>query len=157
MPAYYPNPYAINYPISYGGGNWYWNPVNPQTVPATQPTPQPTYMINVDGENAAKAWQPTTMPQPNTIIPLFDSDGQHVYFKTYDAYGRMNPIRVGRIVFDDEIVQPQPTMDQSTVDMSGYVTSEDFNALKKQIEDLKTLLQKPTNQNGSNSRGGEKK
>ena len=155
MPAYYPNPYAINYPISYGGGNWYWNPVNPQVVQQpTQQAPQQTYMINVDGENAAKAWQPVSIPQPNTIIPLFDSDGQHVYFKTFDAYGRMNPIRKGRIVFDDEVVQTEET---PAVDMSGYATSEDINNLKEQINSILSMLQKPTNQNGSNSRGGEKK
>ncbi len=155
MPAYYPNPYAINYPISYGGGNWYWNPMNPQVVQQpTQQAPQQTYMINVDGENAAKAWQPVSIPQPNTIIPLFDSDGQHVYFKTFDAYGRMNPIRKGRIVFDDEVVQTEET---PAVDMSGYATSEDINNLKEQINSILSMLQKPTNQNGSNSRGGEKK
>lgn len=155
MPSYYPNPYAINYPISYGGGNWYWNPVNPQVVQQpTQQAPQQTYMINVDGENAAKAWQPVSISQPNTIIPLFDSDGQHVYFKTFDAYGRMNPIRKGRIVFDDEVVQ---TEEAPAVDMSGYATSEDINNLKEQINSILSMLQKPTNQNGSNSRGGEKK
>ena len=165
MPAYYPNPYAINYPISYGGGNWYWNPANPQTAPAAQQAPQPTYMINVDGENAAKAWQPTTIPQPNTIIPLFDSDGQHVYFKTYDGYGRMNPIRKGRIVFDDEVqINETPSEQVQTPDMTVYATKDDLDKMKEELEEklryhIEQLgsTQKQTNQNGSNSRGGEKK
>ena len=99
MPMYYSNPYASAYPIAYG--NYYNQLPTMQQMPQIQQQ-QPQYMINVDGENSAKSWQPTVIPQPNTIIPLFDSDGQHVYFKTYDAYGRMNPIRKGRIVFDDE-------------------------------------------------------
>lgn len=101
MPAL--NPYSF-----LGGLNYYPmpQPYSYQSVPQNQ---IPQYMINVDGENSAKAWQPSVIPQPNTIIPLFDSDGQHVYFKTYDAYGRMNPIRKGRIVFDDEIQVSEST------------------------------------------------
>ena len=113
--------------------------------PAQQQS-QPQYMINVDGENSAKSWQPQTVPQPNTIIPLFDSDGQHVYFKTYDAYGRMNPIRKGRIVFDDEIQMSETP----AVDTTGFVTKED---LEKRISELLDQLK---NQNGGSFRGDSK-
>ena len=144
MSQYYPYPYSgqLN-SVAYPTG--YWNPANPiisnyamQNVPQ-----QPQYMINVDGENSAKAWQPSVVPQPNTIIPLFDSDGQHVYFKTYDAYGRMNPLRKGRIIFDDEI-------QVSEMAQNGYVTKEDLDKFKEEL-----LSQ--INQNGSNSRGSVKK
>ena len=147
---YYPNPYSYTYPISYGGVSSSNYPV--QNVPTmTQPVQQPTYMINVDGENAAKSWQPTMIPQPNTIIPLFDSDGQHVYFKTYDAYGRMNPIRKGRIVFDDEI-QVSETPAQMMPDMSVYATKDDLDKMKEEI--LSQFSQKyQNNQNGNNFRG----
>ena len=143
--SYYPNvgysnPYSYIYPISYPT-------VSQQTVSQMQPVQQSTYMINVDGENAAKSWQPTTVPQPNTIIPLFDSDGQHVYFKTFDAYGRMNPIRKGRIVFDDEINVSEDV---------GYVTKQEFDEIRDELNNLKESLSaiaKPTNQNRSSSRG----
>ena len=147
---YYTNPYSNAYPISYGGSIY-----NAMTQPVMQQTPniqQPQYMINVDGENSAKSWQPQMAPQPNTIIPLFDSDGQHVYFKTYDAYGRMNPIRKGRIVFDDEINASESSQDSMIQDMSGYATKEDFDGIKKELESIKDMLagsQSKTNQNGS--------
>lgn len=141
IPTYY-NPYMNAYPMSYSMQN------------AQQYMPQqPQYMINVDGENAAKSWQPTTIPQPNTIIPLFDSDGQHVYFRTYDGYGRMNPLRKGRIVFDDEVQVSETAQAPSMPDMSGYVTKEDFEALRKEILSLK---QSQNNQNGSNYRGDKR-
>ena len=145
---YYTNPYSNAYPTNY------WNPINPMTVSSqmTQPVIQPQYMINVDGENSAKSWQPVSIPQPNTIIPLFDSDGQHVYFKTYDAYGRMNPIRKGRIVFDDEIQVSEST---SELDLSGYVTKEDFEKLKEELLGQLANTQTKTNQNGTNNRGGK--
>lgn len=143
---YYTNPYSNAYPISYGGS--VYNAMMQQT-PNIQ---QPQYMINVDGENSAKSWQPQVAPQPNTIIPLFDSDGQHVYFKTYDNYGRMNPIRKGRIVFDDEINDNESSQDSMIQDMSGYATKEDFYGIKKELESIKEMLassQSKANQNGS--------
>ena len=156
MPNYY-NPYMSAYPTNY------WNPINPMTVSNQMAQPviqQPQYMINVDGENSAKSWQPTTPVQPNTIIPLFDSDGQHVYFKTYDAYGRMNPLRKGRIVFDDEVqVSETPSEQVQTPDMTAYATKDDLDKMKEELEEklryhIEQLgsTQKQTNQNGSKSR-----
>ena len=135
MPYY--NPYPLTNPMYL-----YQNYQGQQSM-----AQQPQYMINVDGENAAKAWQTMTPPQPNTIIPLFDTDGQHVYFKTYDAYGRMNPLRKGRIVFDDEIQISE------TAQQPEYVTKQDLASIHNEIEEIKKALQqspKQNNQNGSN-------
>ena len=156
MSNYY-NPYMSAYPTNY------WNTINPMAVQNQMAQPviqQPQYMINVDGENSAKSWQPTTPVQPNTIIPLFDSDGQHVYFKTYDAYGRMNPLRKGRIVFDDEVqVSETPSEQVRTQDMTAYATKDDLDKMKEELEEklryhIEQLgsTQKQTNQNGSKSR-----
>lgn len=143
--ANYYNPYMNAYPMSYGG-NMY-TPVQ-TVVPAQQ------YMINVDGEAAARAWQIPSAPQPNTIVPLFDTDGQHVYFKSYDAYGRMNPLRKGRIVFEDNLQISEATEVPAPIqDMSGYVKTEDIKRLEQEIESLKEMLQKPNNQNRSTNRG----
>lgn len=144
MASYY-NPYMNAYPIVYP-----YNQMMQQPVMQQAPQTQPQYMINVDGENAAKTWQPNSVPQPNTIIPLFDSDGEHVYFKTYDAYGRMNPIRKGRIVFDDEIQISETPQAQTLPDMSNYVTKDDLNTMKEAL-----LAQIKNNQNGTTSRGGK--
>ena len=125
MPGYY-NPYMSSYPVGYAGFSPYSNP-----IPNAPQPQQPTYMINVDGENAAKTWQPQMVPAANTIIPLFDSDGQHVYFKTYDGYGRMNPIRKGRIVFDDEVQTSEQA--PAVPDMNSFATKEDLNKVKEEI------------------------
>ena len=131
---------------------------SPYTIP--QPyVPQPQqnnsqFMISVDGEMAARAWQMPTGLAPNTIIPLWDLDGQHVYFKSIDAYGRMNPIRKGTIVFEDDTTN-LPNMSQQSapveqVDMSKYITKDDFETFKAEIKNLIQTI--PQNQNGSNYR-----
>lgn len=145
MPAYY-NPYMNAYPINYSGS----------VYPVQQVPQQPQYMINVDGELAAKSWQSPTVPQPNSIIPLFDLDGQHVYFKSYDNYGRMNPLRKGRIVFDDEVVQQSET---AAPDLSKYATTELVESMYKELKDILDSIreqQPKTNQNGTNNRGEKK-
>lgn len=116
------------------------------------------YMISVDGEMAARAWQ---MPQnlaPGTIIPLWDLDGQHVYFKSTDNFGRINPLRKGRVVFDDEPAAEQnlPAGDSRTE--KNYVTKEDFENLRNEIQDMiRTAQQDPGqgNQNGIKNQGNQ--
>lgn len=119
----------------------------------------PSYMTSVDGEMAARAWQPPAPLAPNTVVPLWDYDGQHVYFKSTDAYGRMNPIRKGRVVFDDETpekieVSEKPAPAQ---DMSGYVTKEDMDNFRREIRTMFRNLNSPTvpNQNGRKTSGGD--
>lgn len=145
MPNYYnPYMYAPNMYASYG------YPV--QQAPVQQANPAVSgnsFMTSVDGEMAARAWQPPTQLGPNTIVPLWDLDGQHVYFKSTDAYGRMNPIRKGRVVFDDESANLPEGMSgamtsPSAPDMSQYVTKEDFNALRSELRDFV----RNSNQNG---------
>lgn len=102
-----------------------------------------SYMITVDGENAAKMWQPPTAVQPNMIIPIFDSDGVHVYFKTYDMYGRMNPIQKGTIVFEKETTDEPKT---------EYASIDDVNQIRDDIASIKEMIMGLTNQNGSKTK-----
>lgn len=110
------------------------------------------YMISVDGEMAARAWQ---MPQnlaPGTIIPLWDLDGQHVYFKSTDNFGRINPLRKGRVIFDDEPATEQNLTAGESRTESNFVTREDFEGLRHEIQDMiRTMHQESAtvNQNGS--------
>ena len=148
----------------------------PYTASAMPVMQNGQYMINVDGEIAARAWQMPTNLAPNTIIPLYDLDGQHVYFKSVDAYGRINPLRKARIVFEEE-QQNLPQGGQSgqsgvsetqsieLPDMTKYVTKDDFESLK---QDLRSMIAAQAhsnsqystmNQNGSdtkNNRGGNR-
>lgn len=148
MPNYYPI-----YGSNYGGSVYPSYNTNPYVM-STQQSPQ--YMINVDGEMSARAWQlPNNLP-PNTIIPLFDLDGQHVYFKSIDSYGRLNPLRKGHIVFDDEPQQSGSSEAITMPDMSNYVTKDDMESLRQEIRNLKSSFQpqqNKNNQNGNNNRG----
>lgn len=139
MPNYY-NPYLYN---TNSMGNMYASPY-PQSMNYSgnlYGTPQgPQYMYSVDGEIAARAWQvPGNAPlPPNTVIPLWDLDGYHVYFKSTDAYGRMNPLRKGRVVFDDEqenLPQSQSAAATGTSESGNekFVTKDDFNELRNEI------------------------
>ena len=152
MPNYY-NPYLYNAPGV--GVPTYTNPYLPQPVgyssTSSYGAPSGNYWISVDGEMAARAWQmPPNLP-PNTIIPLWDLDGQHVYFKSTDAYGRINPIRKGRVLFDDDPqTLPQGTSEASVNTPSGtnyvgdsgashpenYVTKDDLDGLKREIQEM---------------------
>ena len=142
LPNYY-NPYMNAYPSVGYAFNPYNNSMSYSQVPQ---------MITVDGETGAKSWQFSGMPQPNMIIPLFDIDGEHVYFRSYDAQGRMNPMRKGKIVFDEEPVKQEVSV--QPIDLSGFVTKEEFEDLLKEIKELKA---KQKNQNCTSNRFGEYK
>lgn len=156
MPGYYSN---MPYSTPYGMMPSYSAPYGMQQGNMNNPS----YMISVDGESAARAWQmPQNLP-PNTIIPLWDVDGQHVYFKSVDAYGRLNPVRKGRIVFEEEVQQLPPAQNSmsgnTAVDMSQYVTKQDFDQLRSEIRFMisqqtsASASNAGNNQNGRNNRG----
>ena len=163
MPNYY-NPnnfFPATYMNAYSG--MYPQTVQPQMMQPGMSGGQSStgqYMISVDGEGSARAWQPMQQVGPNTIIPLWDLDGQHVYFKSTDAYGRLNPIRKGRVVFEDEqqmlpqnqsgAVQPVQQPAQPMIDPNQFVTKQDFEALK---QDLRNMIgQNQPNRNNQNGR-----
>lgn len=175
----YPNYYNVPswQPVQIGQAGF--SPYAQQSF--TMPTSNTQYMYQVDGEIGAHAWQaPGNVPLgPNAIVPLFDFDGVHIYLKTTDAYGRMNPMRKGRVVFDDE-QQNLPQQSASNVqsgqmnqnpqlqkngnvsgaqsielpDMSKFVTKDDFESFK---EDLRAMFsaQASRQQSGSNQNGNK--
>lgn len=141
MPQYY-NPGL--FPVTYS----YTAPYMQQSASMA---PVPTnYMISVDGEQAARAWQMPAGVAPGTIIPLFDVDGVHVYFKSTNAYGQLNPLRKAKVVMEDEPALPaagQSMEAPQMPDMGGFVTKDDLNELRKEI---RGMLAPRNNQNGSN-------
>ena len=167
MPNYY-NPYIYN--STPAPGMNYYSPysVQPANYNSTSyGMPANNYWISVDGEMAARAWQmPSNLP-PNTIIPLWDLDGVHVYFKSTDNYGRINPIRKGKVVFEDEAQNVLPegesgasentpsgtnyVGDSRTENMSKYVTKEDFEGLRHEIQDMLRMQQASVNIESSSS------
>lgn len=125
-------------------------PYVPQNSYASQPA---TYMYTVDGEQAARAWQMPAGVTPGTVIPLFDVDGIHVYFKSTNAYGQLNPLRKAKVVMEEEPALPaSQSMDPAPgPDLSSFVTKDDLNELRKEI---RSMLAPKNNQNGSNRGDG---
>ena len=109
------------------------------------------WMISVDGEMAAKAWPTPQEMRPGDVIPLWDVDGVHVYFKSLDGYGRLNPTRKARIVFEDEIqALPEGNSGNSHTSYSDQVvTKQDFDDFRNEV--MQVLGQ--NRQNRSNPAG----
>lgn len=151
--ANYYNPYSSVPTWQYGA---YQNYGMGQQVSAAPAQANSQYMINVDGEMAARAWQMPNNLAPNTVIPLWDLDGQHVYFRSIDAYGRMNPLRKGHVVFDDEPQQNLVQGQSGAPAPNEFVTKNDLEVLKQEIKEMLQVQPQPssqTNQNGSKNRG----
>ena len=107
------------------------------------------YMIQVDGEMAAKAWQMPANIAPGTVIPIWDVDGVHVYFKSVDGYGRLNPTRKARIVIEDENQNLTEGQNGSSGNAgSQYITRADFDAFRNEMKQMLS----GNRQNGSNYR-----
>ena len=122
------------------------------------------WMISVDGEMAAKAWPTPQEMRPGDVIPLWDVDGMHVYFKSLDGYGRLNPTRKARIVFEDETpvlpegssgaVQPAYNDQMATKQDLASITTA-FDSFKKEImQALDQNRQNRSNAGQQTNRGG---
>ena len=131
----------------------YYAPAPMQTAPPM--TGRNNYMIQVDGEMAAKAWQCPPEMKPGDVIPLWDADGVHVYFKSLDGYGRLNPTRKARIIFEDESqALPENTSgaapkQESVMNPNQFVSKAEFDDLKSDIASIRQMLS-GNRQNGRN-------
>ena len=118
-------------------GNYYgYNPIPQPTY--TPPVPQPTNnsgLVWVQGIEAAKAY----LVAPNNTVALWDSEQQRIYLKSADASG-MPSMRV----LDWTEHTPQPATTANTVDLSDYITKDEFNA---RIDEILSKI-KETNVDG---------
>lgn len=130
--GYYPSvmqPTMVQQPMIY--------PQQMNEIPYSQPMNTQSsnpYFTWVQGEAGAKSY-----PVPRgTTIPLFDSEGDYVYFKTVDNNGIPLPL-VTKVLSDppvdvtSEVVQEIET---PQIDMDNYVTKEKYDELKKKYSDL---------------------
>lgn len=87
------------------------------------PTPQSGGINWVQGESGAKSF----LVAPNTSVMLMDSEDEVFYIKTSDASGMPLPLRVfeyrERGKSPDTAIIPQPS-----IDLSSYVTKDEFEA-----------------------------
>lgn len=144
------------YPYNYGGfsPNYYSQPMPDQLTQlrqgayqqpvSPQPINQPMQMPQVSaapinsgilwcqGEEGAKAY----MVAPNTTVLLMDSDGSSFYLKSADASGMPQPLRI--FDYKERVATPKNgdlSTEQPAVD---YVPREEFDALAREVEALKT-------------------
>lgn len=112
-------------------------PMQNMQVPQTQTMPAINQYSWVNGYAGAQAF-PT---QPNTQIILFDSDEDFYYVKITDAQGRANITRYRfEEVLDNEPKKRGRKPTSSSVDMTDFVSRNEFDEFKKQlIENLGPL------------------
>lgn len=169
--AYYSNPYNYNFGYYPQLMQQPIIPVQqPMMYPQTQVVEQPqqnlnvqsgqtssdSYFIWVQGEAGAKSYPVAR----GTTVPLFDSEGDYVYFKSVDNNGVPLPL-VTKVISDPpveaktDIVETQTVAPQ--VDMSEYVTKKTYDELVKKYSDLEMrmleLETKPTSSFTSNFTG----
>lgn len=122
----------------YGGYNYGgYNYTNPQMQMQMQPqqAQQPQQQVYlpltfVNGINEARMF----IVQPNQTIYLRDNTAKDIlYIKSVDSQGTPN-IQIKRLVDVQE--QPVQTTQQTQIDLSDYVTKEEFQRLEKKIEEL---------------------
>lgn len=128
--------YNNGYPVTYQQ----YYPQYQQQQPMVQQAQQQQQSTNsgliwVQGENAARAY----MVAPNQSVMLMDSDSNTFFIKSADASGMPMPLRI----FDykertqtqqqhSPIAEPSAPV-QPEIDLSGYVTREEF---EKRISEL---------------------
>ena len=148
QPGYFPQSYS-SFPVGYQPVQ---QPVNTQTSYA--PSQTGPGWIWVDGEIGARAYQIPQGTPPGTTIPLWDTNDMLIYLKSTNAMGMPNPIQRLRYYPEEEKKQalPQgqsgddkPEKEATHVDESRFVTKEEFEKMKHEIEDMLTT---PTKKRG---------
>ena len=112
-------------------GNYYgYNPITQPNYNTVIPTQQPNVsgLVWVQGIEAAKAY----LVAPNNTVALWDSEQQRIYLKSADASG-MPSMRI--LDWAEHTQQPANTV--NTVDLSNYITKEEFNI---RIDELLTKI-----------------
>ncbi len=106
------------------GQNPYYQQIQSQPQIAQQPTDAKIYVQN---EAAANAY----MVAPGATVQLWDSSRQTFYEKSADQQGRALPM----LVYDYALRTPEA--EKPAVDLSGYITREEFEerlaAIKRPI------------------------
>lgn len=137
--ALYNNPY----PTQYG------NPYQPYTPPMQMPnynTQSDSSIIWVQGESGAKAFP----VQNGKSVVLFDSESEHFFIKTADASGMPQPLRIFSYSETNENEMKAPG-----IDTSNFVTREEFDAIKEEMNKLKNRPNVQTYQRKENRSNGK--
>ena len=114
------------FPVGYQPQQLYYQP-NYQPM-QNAPQNQNTGIIWVSGEAGARGYPVA----PNTTIQLWDSEAQIVYLKSADASG-MPSMKVLDYTIRDNPTQGNALQKQPQIDLSGYVTKEEFERRMSEV------------------------
>lgn len=150
--AYYTNPYTYNFGGFYPFAQQMPMPMQMQqpmivpqqneqiqttmaSAPSTiqSPATNDSFFIWVQGEAGAKSYPVAR----GTTLPLFDSEGDFVYFKSVDNNGVPLPL-VTKVLSDPATEVKTETSVQ--VDMNKYVTKESYDELQKKYSELESRI-----------------
>ena len=121
--------------------------------------PQVKAMEWVEGEIGAKAFQIPSGWPANSPIALWDSTDTVIYLKSMNQNGIPNPLQKLRYTIEEQpnplltsgAAQSNQSMQPSGVDMSNYVTKDDFEMLRQEIAKMNEAnAQKNQNRNSMN-------
>jgi len=124
--------YNTGFPATYQP--MYYQPQQWQLQNTQQPQqPQNTGVIWVQGEAGAKSY----LVAPNTTVQLWDSERQCIYLKSADASGMPSMKILDYTIRENQPVNaPVSAVSTPAVDLSGYVTKAEFEALRAELEAL---------------------
>ena len=145
-------PMYNNYPVTYQSP--YYQPlqlVNQQPQLVQQPqvvnqpqTPTNNSIIWVQGEAGAKSY----LVAPNTTVQLWDSESQTIYLKSADASGMPSIKTLEYTIKNDN------TPLQATLIEEEYISHNEFEDLKDQINALSKDMEKLKSQKREEKRNG---
>lgn len=150
-----PNGYSMQQPNLYSGYQYQTN-TNPYTSYA-QPLAQPQYPTAapvkqsvdwVSGRNGAEAYR----ADPGSRVYLLDSTAQRFYVKETGWDGRPSPLMTFEYKAVDFGNQNEQSNDAPAMDMSNYVTKQDFDELKKMYQETTEQLKRLNQNNKQNQR-----
>lgn len=131
--TYYPNNGAMLDTLNQFKGQQY-QPPNAMAM-AAAPNITDNEMLWVLGEVEATSYPVA----PNNTVILWDKNNPTIYIKSANAQG-VPSMRI--LDYKDRSSEPQKSTDNAkNIDISSFVSLDDFNALKSQFEDLSSQLQ----------------
>lgn len=137
---YYTQGYNNQYPISYQQP-----PMSNQISYAAQPQTDIGWKW-VDGEVGARAYQIPPGTPAGVTIPLWDTNDMVIYLKSTNAMGMPNPLQKLRYYPEESQQQKhlsgETKLEEQKPDESKFVTKEEFEKMKREIEEIITAPSK---------------
>ena len=146
------NPYAPSVPIqtyqsngavAYSNAPSYYNQYQQMYAnQAPQPMPMQQQQMSMANEQPKKMrvkWvggvveAHASSVDPDEMLVMLDSNNAKMYFKSADSNGRVSPLMVSD--YTNPVIVDQ-NAGTGNVDTSQFATKDDFNQLKKMLEDL---------------------